>query len=180
MLRKTLLAHDAFRAIGGGATIAELQRRLDVHPSHQRLFLAVIDILRRIGCLSVEGDVVVVDDSAHTRPTAIDAARVITAHPDLSVHVQILEKSIVALPDIFAGRRNPMEMLFPQGSFDDEGRLQWRQRGSGDGLHNGERPRLRLVNLDRNRALAFLTLGQLVLWSVRRRGRARSCRPMRD
>jgi hypothetical protein len=51
---------------------------------------------------------------------------------------------------------------------DDEGRLQWRQRGSGDGLHNSERPRLRLVNLDRNRALAFLTPGQLVLWCAAR------------
>ena len=62
---------------------------------------------------------------------------------------------------------------------DDEGRLQWRQRSSGDGLHNREWPRLRLVNLDRNRALAFLTPGQLVPGLVQRSGRARRYRPMR-
>ena len=47
---------------------------------------------------------------------------------------------------------------------DDEGRLQRRKRGSGDGLHNGERPPRSLVNLDRDRRLVFLALGQLVLW----------------
>jgi hypothetical protein len=56
---------------------------------------------------------------------------------------------------------------------DDEARLQRRKRGSGDRLHNGEWPPSRLVNLDRNRPLVVLSLGPLVLWLVRRHGRAR-------
>jgi hypothetical protein len=62
---------------------------------------------------------------------------------------------------------------------DDEGRLQRRKRGSGDCLHDGERPPRRLVNLGRDWLLVSLTPGQSVLCLVRRRGHARRGRPMR-
>ena len=109
-----------------------------------------------------------------TKKKAAEPSRRVIHREGRAVQIARSGKSDEAVAQILALQKNEDDE-----DEDDEGPLQRRQRCSGDGLHNRKRPRIRLVNLDWNRALTFLTLGQLVLWLVRWSGRARRCRPMR-
>ncbi|HEX4954746.1 MAG TPA: SDR family NAD(P)-dependent oxidoreductase [Thermoanaerobaculia bacterium] len=70
---------------------------------HPRLAAALGELVARQGRSSEE---------------APSAAELVARHPDLAPHVELLEAAVAALPEVLAGRRSGMEVLFPGGSSD--------------------------------------------------------------
>ncbi|GAA3897334.1 hypothetical protein GCM10022244_04510 [Streptomyces gulbargensis] len=107
LLAAELTAAGALPAPGERCPAATTASRLGVRPAHQRLFEALLPILERAGAVRREGT-----DLVGTGPVPVPAVTVPEAEEDL------LRRCVAALPDVLAGRRNALEVLFPGGSTD--------------------------------------------------------------
>ncbi|MEU5397680.1 SDR family NAD(P)-dependent oxidoreductase [Streptomyces sp. NPDC005963] len=115
---------DALEALAGALLVAELAAaevlprpgerrsvdamadRLGVTPTHRRLFDALPPILERAGAVRRDEDHLI----GLARP--VDAPnRVVPPEQE-----SLLRRCVQALPEVLAGRRNPLEVLFPGGS----------------------------------------------------------------
>ncbi|CAM5229448.1 hypothetical protein SHIRM173S_10195 [Streptomyces hirsutus] len=105
LLAGELTAVGALPAPGERRPVATTAQRLGVQPAHQRLFEALLPILERAGTIRRDGA-----DLVGTGPVPVPAVAVPEAEGDL------LRRCVSALPDVLAGRRNPLEVLFPGGS----------------------------------------------------------------
>src|SRR5690606_7751934 len=102
LLAAELTAAGALPAPGERLPAATTAQRLAVQPAHRRLFEALLPVLERAGAVRRDGS-----DLVGTGPVPVPAVAVPEAEEDL------LRRCTAALPDVLAGRRNPLEVLFP-------------------------------------------------------------------
>ncbi|MBD9735570.1 SDR family NAD(P)-dependent oxidoreductase, partial [Streptomyces sp. H28] len=107
LLAAELTAAGALPAPGERLPAATTAQRLAVQPAPHRLFEALLPVLERAGAVRRDGS-----DLVGTGPVPVPPAAVPEAEEDL------LRRCTAALPDVLAGRRNPLEVLFPGGSTD--------------------------------------------------------------
>ncbi|MER6036912.1 SDR family NAD(P)-dependent oxidoreductase [Streptomyces sp. NPDC001835] len=103
----------------GEASREELAAHLGVVPEHAALFQAQLDML-------AEADWLTATDDGRLRPTdrvtapeeqlLAEFEKLTERHPSLAPVATLLGDCLTALPDVLAGRRPAMEVLFPDGS----------------------------------------------------------------
>ncbi|QAT84740.1 polyketide synthase [Corallococcus coralloides] len=74
----------------------------EVLPEHSRLYRECMAIRARA--------------AAGERPLEVLRADVLTRLPDLAAYVDLLDRCVEALPDVWTGRRSAMDVMFPGGS----------------------------------------------------------------
>ncbi|MEU3838576.1 SDR family NAD(P)-dependent oxidoreductase [Streptomyces sp. NPDC028635] len=114
LLCRTFPRLDGVPRPGESVTADDLAARLGVVDRHRRLFDAALSVLR--SCGAVTGDAHTVTFTGAPAVEPVDGARVAARYPEMSGHVTLLERTLGALGDVLAGRRNPMDVLFPKGS----------------------------------------------------------------
>ncbi|MEU8242628.1 SDR family NAD(P)-dependent oxidoreductase [Actinoplanes missouriensis] len=92
-------------APGDRTSRAALAAELAARPGSERLLDALVPILHRAGAVRPDGDDLI--GVGRVTPPA-------PANPDAAE--ELLRRSVDNLPDVLAGRRNPLEVLFPGGS----------------------------------------------------------------
>ncbi|MEO6082657.1 MAG: SDR family NAD(P)-dependent oxidoreductase, partial [Umezawaea sp.] len=95
-------------APGQRITSDRLAQLFSVVPSRRRLFDAVLEVLERSGSVRLDGSQVEIIDTAVAGGTV--------RNPELAGHARLLEACVQALPDVLAGTRSGVEVLFPGGS----------------------------------------------------------------
>ncbi|MEV0123623.1 SDR family NAD(P)-dependent oxidoreductase [Streptomyces sp. NPDC050703] len=125
LLVGALRSSGVLRGPGERHTRDGLRARLGVVPAQERLLGLLLDVLQRGGHLRAEGAELVttalVDDpellrrAVHPREAA---AELTARHPEAGPVAALLLRCVEALPDVLAGRRGHMDVLFPGGSFD--------------------------------------------------------------
>ncbi|QBQ60372.1 Polyketide synthase PksL [Saccharomonospora xinjiangensis] len=102
---------------------AGMADRLTVAPAQRRLFDVALDLLVAEGLLRAEGHDVVVTDrvrDADVREAMADPRRaaqsLLTEHPGAAPAVELLTRCLRALPGVLTGRRDGVDVLFPEGS----------------------------------------------------------------
>ncbi|MBO8191789.1 SDR family NAD(P)-dependent oxidoreductase [Streptomyces oryzae] len=102
-----------------------LAGRLGVVPEHRALFDAALDMLTAAGLLRATGDLIEVTEQAGAESVVADCAdpdRAVSAllaeHPAALPAAELLVRCLRALPDVLTGRRDGVDVLFPDGSAD--------------------------------------------------------------
>ncbi|WP_031040677.1 beta-ketoacyl synthase N-terminal-like domain-containing protein [Streptomyces sp. NRRL F-5650] len=122
-LLSTFRDMGALRTAGERVTRAELRARLNVADRHHRLFDALLELLGEAGFVRVDGDTVTVAAvDEHDLQAEIDAlpARrrdLLDRAPDNEALLTVLDACLSAYPEVLSGRKNPLDVLFPGGSF---------------------------------------------------------------
>ncbi|ALG08377.1 SDR family NAD(P)-dependent oxidoreductase [Kibdelosporangium phytohabitans] len=94
-----------------------LPDRLGVAPAHRRLVDALVQVLVDRGVLvAVDGRVGASDFV--TRPVKPDPEPLRSRFPNLAARLELVTRSLAALPDVLRGHRLATEVLFPDGSMD--------------------------------------------------------------
>lgn len=117
----------AFDAMGawrgaGPTSKAALGARLGVHPRYARLFDALLELLVEARAASIGEDGLVarspVEGGALVDQQALseEAERLRRTFPELGAYVDLTAVCLEALPQVLAGKRDAMEVLFPGGS----------------------------------------------------------------
>ncbi|TVT86074.1 SDR family NAD(P)-dependent oxidoreductase [Pseudomonas sp. H3(2019)] len=114
LLAEALQASGWMPEPGGQVTRDELGRRAGVQPGFARLFDALLDAAVRSGGWRLDDHSMV--GAAPVQAVAPIRQRLLEQHPDMRPHVALLETCVGNLMEVIAGRRNPMEVLFPKGS----------------------------------------------------------------
>ncbi len=99
--------------------IRALRAQLGIIPTYERLFDALLDMLRQAGYVEVRGDSVIATgtgDGQRAGSSEEEGARLARDYPEIAPHVKLLTACLQGLPDVVAGHRNHMEVLFPRGS----------------------------------------------------------------
>ncbi|MFE3599909.1 SDR family NAD(P)-dependent oxidoreductase [Streptomyces sp. NPDC059142] len=112
LLAAELTAAGVLPAPGAGCSATTMAERLGVVPAHRRLFDALLPILERAGAVRCEGADLI--GLGGTGPAGAPAR----PHASVEAQEQLLRRCVAALPEVLAGRRNPLEVLFPGGSTD--------------------------------------------------------------
>ncbi|WP_198520502.1 SDR family NAD(P)-dependent oxidoreductase [Kitasatospora sp. CB02891] len=116
-LLRTVLHRMAGRpAAGTRVPVAELAARIGVVERHRRLLDAVLDIARADGAVRMHGAAVEFTAEAGRPGPDGAGAELALRHPEMAGHVHLVGRCCEALPEVLAGRRNPMDVLFPKGS----------------------------------------------------------------
>ncbi|MER5558834.1 SDR family NAD(P)-dependent oxidoreductase [Streptomyces sp. NPDC002506] len=117
LLRHALVRREVLPEFGTTSTVAQLRTRLGCVPANERLFQALLELLRRAGTLWVDGENVGLAAEAPAGATEDGATSpLLAAHPAMRPHVELLRRCVEALPYVLDGSRNPAEVLFPKGS----------------------------------------------------------------
>ena len=110
------------RTAGERVNAAELGRRLQVAPEHEKLFRRLLEILARAGVLEAAGsEFTVTVASGHPLPNEFPADPETLAeamageHPHGSVEIGLFRRSAQALPEVLRGGMDPLTLLFSSG-----------------------------------------------------------------
>jgi polyketide synthase PksN len=102
-----------------------LADRAGVVPVHRALFDAALTLLARAGILRADGGSVEITDRLATSDvTAAIAdpdragAALVAEHPGAAAAAELLVRCLRALPDVLTGRRDGVDVIFPDGSMD--------------------------------------------------------------
>lgn len=114
----------ALRTTGQRCSRAELRSRLGVVEQHHRLFDALLQLLAEAGYLRVDGEDVVTASAAEhdldEEAAGLEAekAALLERAPENEGLLRVLDVCSEAYPDVLRGRRDPVDVLFPGGSFE--------------------------------------------------------------
>ncbi|MFD2168915.1 alpha/beta fold hydrolase [Tumebacillus lipolyticus] len=124
-----LLLLKAFREMGvfqsGGEQheIEELKRQLGVLSEYDRLFDALLDMLRKGRFAELAGTRLITTtevDRAETIEMLDDLVgekeRFLASRSDMEAYVNLVWACVTAYPEVLTGRKNHMEVMFPNGS----------------------------------------------------------------
>jgi len=117
-LLQAMRSFGLFESMSVAADLYELKQRLGLRDQYDRLFDYLLEILQDEGCLVIDGGRI---SLAQRYDFAwIDQAIVNPAddHPDLAPVVRLIDVCLEAYPSVLAGKRNPMEVLFPGGKIE--------------------------------------------------------------
>ncbi len=102
---------------GAARSRGDLADRFGALPKYRRLVDALLHLLLDAGYLVEEGGGVTVSGTA-PRPERPDAAPLRRRFPGLAARLDLVERCVVALPEVLTGARPGTEVLFPRGSME--------------------------------------------------------------
>lgn len=123
-LLSTFRSMGALCEAGERTTRDGLRDRLAVAPQHGRLFDALLGLLAEAGYVRLDGDAVITAEvTEHDLQAEVDqlAARkraLLERAPDNDGLLAVLDACLRAYPQVLTGRKDPLDVLFPGGSFD--------------------------------------------------------------
>ncbi|MES4905600.1 MULTISPECIES: beta-ketoacyl synthase N-terminal-like domain-containing protein [unclassified Streptomyces] len=123
-LLSTFREMGALRVAGERVGRAALRDRMAVAAQHHRLFDALLGLLAEAGYVHLDGDDVVTapvdehDLQAEVDKLAGEKRALLERAPDNDGLLKVLDVCVRAYPDVLTGRRDPLDVLFPGGSFD--------------------------------------------------------------
>ncbi len=108
-----------------GDTVDEhnLAQRLGVIPRHSRLFHRLLAILAEEDLLAAADNGWIVAQRLAVRESALQAAAIRTKYPAFDAEVRLLDRCGAALASVLRGERDPVQLLFPEGSLADVEKL---------------------------------------------------------
>ncbi|WP_428243753.1 beta-ketoacyl synthase N-terminal-like domain-containing protein [Gynuella sp.] len=101
--------------------VANLQQQLGITPLYQPLFEALLNILIKAGLLVRKQEYLIVTEAAHDNVVGkVNEIKrtLISRMPEIAGHIHVLEVCIESYPEVLTGRKNHMEVLFPDGSME--------------------------------------------------------------
>ncbi|MFD6226127.1 beta-ketoacyl synthase N-terminal-like domain-containing protein [Streptomyces sp. NPDC060232] len=113
----------ALRVAGEHTTRRGLRQQLSVASRHERLFDALLGLLEEAGYLRLDGEEVMVaavdehDLQAEVDGLAAQKRDLLERAPDNDGLLAVLDNCLRAYPEVLADRRDPLDVLFPGGSF---------------------------------------------------------------
>nr|DAC76735.1 TPA_exp: type I polyketide synthase [Streptomyces sp. NRRL F-4335] len=113
----------ALRVAGEHTTRRRLREQLSVAGRHDRLFDALLGLLEEAGYLRLDGEEVTVaavdehDLQAEVDGLAAEKRALLDRAPDNDGLLTVLDNCLQAYPEVLADRRDPLDVLFPGGSF---------------------------------------------------------------
>ncbi|MFA6239911.1 MAG: SDR family NAD(P)-dependent oxidoreductase [Candidatus Hydrogenedentales bacterium] len=102
---------------------ADLSGRLGVVPQHARLFNRMLEILAEEGILRRDGEHFVVDKPLAANAAEQVRAETLSAYPVSETELGMLARCGSNLVNVLRGSADPLQILFPGGSFDEAERL---------------------------------------------------------
>ncbi|MER7984497.1 beta-ketoacyl synthase N-terminal-like domain-containing protein [Streptomyces noursei] len=123
-LLSTFRSMGALCEAGERTTRDGLRDRLAVAPQHGRLFDALLGLLAEAGYVRLDGDAVITAEvTEHDLQAEVDqlAERkraLLERAPDNDGLLAVLDACLRAYPQVLTGRKDPLDVLFPGGSFD--------------------------------------------------------------
>lgn len=108
---------------GDRTSVAALTSSLGIVPQHARLFARLIDILTEEGLVRADGGHVVVEKPLSAAPAAQVRAQMLSAYPVSETELAMLGRCGTNLASVLKGTADPLQVLFPGGSFDEAERL---------------------------------------------------------
>ncbi len=116
LLADALARLGLFEQVSATATPSELAERLGIVSQHRALFELQLDALVEAGFLERQGGGVRRGERDIEPGTGQALAQLVARHPSVEALASLLQDCLSALPDILTGRRDAMEILFPDGS----------------------------------------------------------------
>lgn len=123
LLTKKLLSIGALAVPPALETTSGLRQKLHVMPQYERLFRATVDILEREGYVKNNQEEIVgtsklselaQDGSIEDMQAESDTLG--RAHPEVKGYLALLLAALDGFLDVICGRRDPLDVLFPNGS----------------------------------------------------------------
>ena len=109
-----------FRRAGEAYEIEALSKRLHIIPEYRRLFPALLRTLERAGCLTIEGTRVATTSRAESLLSDAEIEvlfqQPVKMKPEFAAHAECLRVCLQSYPETLTGKRNHLEVLFPNGS----------------------------------------------------------------
>ncbi|MBX7255252.1 MAG: SDR family NAD(P)-dependent oxidoreductase [Candidatus Hydrogenedentes bacterium] len=102
---------------------ASLSASLGVVPLHARLFKRLLEILAEEGFLRADGEDFVVDKPIAAAPSTRIHAETLRAYSVSETELTMLGRCGANLANVLKGTADPLQVLFPGGSFDEAERL---------------------------------------------------------
>jgi acyl transferase domain-containing protein/acyl carrier protein len=117
--------------VGECSSASSLQARLGVIDRHARLFARMLDILAEDGLLTRTGDLWHVARAPEDGQEPDAAGRELKQrYPESTAIVELVSRCGAALARVLTGDADPLDLLFPGGSFDSVERIYERSAGS--------------------------------------------------
>jgi acyl transferase domain-containing protein/thioesterase domain-containing protein/acyl carrier protein/SAM-dependent methyltransferase len=109
-----------FRRAGETHEIEALSKRLHIIPEYRRLFPALLRTLARAGCLTMDGTRVATTSRAESLLSDAEIEvlfqQPVKVKPEFAAHAECLRVCLQSYPETLTGKRNHLEVLFPNGS----------------------------------------------------------------
>ena len=99
-------------------SISDMRERMHVIPEYNRLFDALIEILKNAGWVRVDGHNIITLNALENVciATQTEKERLSALYPDMAAHLDLLWICLNAFDDVLSGKVNHMEVMFPAGS----------------------------------------------------------------
>jgi len=110
---------------GDAHAVADLRSGLGITPSHDQLFIELLNILKRAAFVEISGETIVAsakiaDPKGLRDPDAMEKqqADLVSRFPEISAYAKLLDACIRRYPEILTGQLPATDVLFPDGSLD--------------------------------------------------------------
>lgn len=114
-----------FAQAGEQMTVDELYAKLQIDAEYKKMYVALLDILKRAEFIQIEGDKITVLDTVEDPELQKFVSTIYSAltsnkeqYPQLAGYCNLLERCAKSYSEVLTGKKSYVSVMFPRGSFE--------------------------------------------------------------